>query len=216
MCDEQKPIILETIDFPAPVISVAIEPKTKADQDKLGVAMQRLAEEDPTFRVSTEPDTGQTLISGMGELHLEIIVDRMLREYNVQANVGRPQVAYRETIRKKADAEGKYIKQTGGRGQYGHAVIELHPLPSSDRENMHELSTDDLDALAKKIVGGSGGKWKFDKEHRFLFIDKVIGGGGSRQVFVPILTGGLQEVPKLFVAWVCMVGGAPFLAVLTS
>ena len=97
LCDENKPVILESIDFPAPVISVAIEPKTKADQDKLGVAMQRLAQEDPTFRVSTEPDTGQTLISGMGELHLEIIVDRMLREYNVQANVGRPQVAYRET-----------------------------------------------------------------------------------------------------------------------
>src|SRR3989454_2377452 len=129
LCDENKQIILESIEFPTPVISVAIEPKTKADQDKLGVAMQRLAQEDPTFRVSTEPDTGQTLISGMGELHLEIIVDRMLREYNVQANVGRPQVAYRETIRKKAIAEGKYIKQTGGKGQYGHCKIELHPIP---------------------------------------------------------------------------------------
>ena len=154
LCDEQKQIILESIDFPAPVISVAIEPKTKADQDKLGVAMQRLAQEDPTFRVSTEPDTGQTLISGMGELHLEIIVDRMLREYNVQANVGRPQVAYRETIRKKAIAEGKYIKQTGGKGQYGHCKIELHPIPSSSHENMKEMSTDDLDALAKEVVGG--------------------------------------------------------------
>ncbi len=189
LCDENKQIILESIEFPAPVISVAIEPKTKADQDKLGVAMQRLAQEDPTFRVSTEPDTGQTLISGMGELHLEIIVDRMLREYNVQANVGRPQVAYRETIRRKAEAEGKYIKQTGGRGQYGHAVIELYPLPSSDRENMHELSTDDLDALAKKIVGGSGGKWKFDKEHRFLFIDKVIGGAIPREFIAPVEAG---------------------------
>src|SRR6266704_1043134 len=168
LCDEEKQILLENIDFPAPVISVAIEPKTKADQDKLGVAMQRLAQEDPTFRVSTEPDTGQTLISGMGELHLEIIVDRMLREYNVQANVGRPQVAYRETIRKKAEAEGKYIKQTGGRGQYGHCKLEVHPLPSADHENMKELSTDDLDALAKQIVGGPAGKWKFDKEHRFL------------------------------------------------
>ena len=181
LCDEEKPIILETIDFPAPVISVAIEPKTKADQDKLGVAMQRLAQEDPTFRVSTEPDTGQTLISGMGELHLEIIVDRMLREYNVQANVGRPQVAYRETIRKKAIAEGKYIKQTGGKGQYGHCKIELHPIPSSSHENMKEMSTDDLDALAKQVVGGgSAGKWKFDKEHRFLFIDKIVGGVDSR------------------------------------
>ena len=131
LCDEDKPIVLENIEFPAPVISVAIEPKTKADQDKLGNAMQRLAQEDPTFRVHTDPDTGQTLISGMGELHLEIIVDRMMREFGVQANVGRPQVAYRETIRKQAGAEGKYIKQTGGRGQYGHCKIEVLPLPSS-------------------------------------------------------------------------------------
>jgi elongation factor G len=189
LCDENKPVVLENIDFPAPVISVAIEPKTKADQDKLGVAMQRLAQEDPTFRVSTEPDTGQTLISGMGELHLEIIVDRMLREYSVQANVGRPQVAYRETIRKKATAEGKYIKQTGGRGQYGHCKIELHPIPSSSHENMKEMSTDELDALAKEVVGGPAGKWKFDKEHRFLFIDKIIGGSIPREFIAPIEAG---------------------------
>jgi len=189
LCDEEKQVILENIDFPAPVISVAIEPKTKADQDKLGVAMQRLAQEDPTFRVSTEPDTGQTLISGMGELHLEIIVDRMLREYNVQANVGRPQVAYRETIRKKSTAEGKYIKQTGGRGQYGHCEIELHPIPSSSRENMKDMSTDELDALAKEVVGGPAGKWKYDKEHRFLFIDKVVGGSIPREFIAPIEAG---------------------------
>jgi elongation factor G len=190
LCDEDKQIILENIDFPAPVISVAIEPKTKADQDKLGVAMQRLAQEDPTFRVSTEPDTGQTLISGMGELHLEIIVDRMLREYNVQANVGRPQVAYRETIRKNAVAEGKYIKQTGGKGQYGHCKIELHPIPSSSHESMKEMSTDDLDLLAKQVVGGgSAGKWKFDKEHRFLFIDKIAGGAIPREFIAPIEAG---------------------------
>ncbi len=190
LCDEEKQIILENIDFPAPVISVAIEPKTKADQDKLGVAMQRLAQEDPTFRVSTEPDTGQTLISGMGELHLEIIVDRMLREYNVQANVGRPQVAYRETIRKNAVAEGKYIKQTGGKGQYGHCKIELHPIPSSSHESMKEMSTDDLDLLAKEVVGGgSAGKWKFDKEHRFLFIDKIAGGAIPREFIAPIEAG---------------------------
>jgi elongation factor G len=189
LCDEQKQVILESIDFPAPVISVAIEPKTKADQDKLGVAMQRLAQEDPTFRVSTEPDTGQTLISGMGELHLEIIVDRMLREYNVQANVGRPQVAYRETIRKRAEAEGKYIKQTGGRGQYGHCEIVLYPMPSAAHENMHEMSTDELDAIAKEFAGGSGGKWKFDKEHRFLFIDKVVGGSIPREFIAPIEAG---------------------------
>jgi elongation factor G len=190
LCDEDKQIILENIDFPAPVISVAIEPKTKADQDKLGIAMQRLAQEDPTFRVSTEPDTGQTLISGMGELHLEIIVDRMLREYNVQANVGRPQVAYRETIRKNAIGEGKYIKQTGGKGQYGHAKIELHPIPSSSHESMKEMSTDDLDLLAKEVVGGgSAGKWKFDKEHRFLFIDKIVGGSIPREFIAPIEAG---------------------------
>ncbi len=190
LCDEEKQIILENIDFPAPVISVAIEPKTKADQDKLGIAMQRLAQEDPTFRVSTEPDTGQTLISGMGELHLEIIVDRMLREYNVQANVGRPQVAYRETIRKNAVAEGKYIKQTGGKGQYGHCKIELHPIPSSSHENMKEMSVDDLDLLAKEVVGGgSAGKWKFDKEHRFLFIDKIAGGAIPREFIAPIEAG---------------------------
>src|SRR6202162_3836439 len=116
LCDEAKPVVLENIEFPAPVISVAIEPKTKADQDKLGNAMQRLAQEDPTFRVHSDPDAGQTIISGMGELHLEIIVDRMMREFGVQASVGRPQVAYRETIRRRAGAEGKYIRQTGGRG----------------------------------------------------------------------------------------------------
>jgi elongation factor G len=211
LCDESKQIILENIDFPAPVISVAIEPKTKADQDKLGVALQRLAQEDPTFRVSTEPDTGQTLISGMGELHLEIIVDRMLREYSVQANVGRPQVAYRETIRKKAEAEGKYIKQTGGRGQYGHAVIELHPLPSSDHENMHELSTDDIDALAKSITGSTPGKWKFDKEHRFLFIDKVIGGAIPREFIAPVEAGIREALDNGILAGFTMVDVAAVL-----
>jgi elongation factor G len=191
LCDENKQVVLESIDFPAPVISVAIEPKTKADQDKLGVAMQRLAQEDPTFRVSTEPDTGQTLISGMGELHLEILVDRMKREYGVEANVGKPQVAYRETVRKNATAEGKYIKQTGGKGQYGHCKIELHPLPNSaGAEAGKELSTDDLDALAKEVVGsGSASKWKFDKEHRFLFIDKIQGGAIPREFIAPVEAG---------------------------
>src|SRR5438876_4282433 len=127
LCDENKQIILEAIDFPAPVISVAVEPKTKADQDKMGQALARLSQEDPTFRVHTDTETAQTLISGMGELHLEIIVDRMMREDNVEANVGKPQVAYRETIRKPAEAEGKYIRQTGGRGQYGHVKIRLEP-----------------------------------------------------------------------------------------
>jgi elongation factor G len=127
ICDENHPIILESIEFPAPVISVAVEPKTKSDQEKMGVALGKLAQEDPTFRVNTDPDSGQTIISGMGELHLEIIVDRMMREFGVQANVGKPQVAYRETIRKQSQAEGKYIRQTGGSGQYGHVRIRLEP-----------------------------------------------------------------------------------------
>src|ERR1022692_2244478 len=124
ICNEKHPITLESIVFAVPVISVAVEPKTKADQEKMGMALARLAQEDPTFKVHTDPDSGQTIISGMGELHLEIIVDRMMREYKVEANVGKPQVAYRETIRKHAEAEGKYIRQTGGRGQYGHAKIK--------------------------------------------------------------------------------------------
>jgi elongation factor G len=128
ICDQDKPVILESIDFPAPVISVSVEPKTKADQDKMGVALAKLAQEDPTFKVHTDPDTGQTLLSGMGELHLEIIVDRMMREFNVIANVGKPQVAYRETIRKPAEAEGRYIRQTGGRGQYGHVKLAIEPM----------------------------------------------------------------------------------------
>jgi len=127
ICDEAHPITLESITFAVPVISVAVKPKTKADQEKMGMALGRLAQEDPTFKVHTDPDSGQTIISGMGELHLEIIVDRMMREYKVEANVGKPQVAYRETIRKKAEAEGKYIRQTGGRGQYGHAKIRIEP-----------------------------------------------------------------------------------------
>jgi elongation factor G len=127
ICDEQKQVLLESMDFPEPVISVAIEPKTKADQEKMGVALGKLAQEDPTFKIHTDTDTNQTIISGMGELHLEIIVDRMMREFNVGANVGKPQVAYKETIRKKADAEGKYIRQTGGRGQYGHVKITVEP-----------------------------------------------------------------------------------------
>ena len=128
LCDEAHPIVLEAITFPEPVIELAVEPKTKADQDKMAIALQRLAEEDPTFRVSTDQETAQTRIAGMGELHLEVIVDRMLREFKVQANVGRPQVSYREAIRKAARAEGRFVRQTGGKGQYGHAILELEPL----------------------------------------------------------------------------------------
>ncbi len=127
LCDENKPVILEAMTFPEPVISVAIEPKTKSDQEKLGLSLQKLMQEDPSFRVNTDQETGQTIISGMGELHLEIIVDRLMREFKVDANVGKPQVAYRETIKKKVTAEGKFVRQSGGRGQYGHVVLELEP-----------------------------------------------------------------------------------------
>ena len=128
LCDENHPIILEKMEFPEPVISVAVEPKTKADQEKMGTALQRLAEEDPTFKVHTDPETNQTIISGMGELHLDIIVDRMRREFKVECTVGKPQVAYRETIRKTVEAEGKFIRQTGGLGQYGHCWLRLEPM----------------------------------------------------------------------------------------
>ena len=127
LCDEKSPIVLEKMDFPEPVISVAVEPKTKNDQEKMAIALQKLAEEDPSFRRETDEETGQTIISGMGELHLDIIVDRMKREYNVECNVGAPQVAYRETIRKAVRVEGKFIRQSGGKGQYGHCVIEMEP-----------------------------------------------------------------------------------------
>jgi elongation factor G len=143
LCDEKKPIILESLFVPEPVISVAIEPQTKQDVDKLSKALQSLSDEDPTFKVSINPETNQTVIAGMGELHLEILVDRMLREFKVEANVGKPQVAYRETIRQKAHAEGKFIRQSGGKGQYGHVVIELEPKePGTGFE------------FASKIVGG--------------------------------------------------------------
>jgi len=128
LCDEEHPIILESISFPDPVISVAIEPKTKADQEKMGIALSKLSEEDPTFKIKSDEETNQTIIEGMGELHLEVIVDRMKREFKVEANVGRPQVAYKETINKVGEAEGKYIRQSGGRGQYGHCVVRVEPL----------------------------------------------------------------------------------------
>jgi len=140
ICDENHPVILESIEFPAPVIAVAVEPKTKSDQEKMGIALGKLAQEDPTFKVNTDPDSGQTIIAGMGELHLEILVDRMMREFNVQANVGKPQVAYRETIRKQSQAEGKYIRQTGGSGQYGHVKIRLEPNdPGKGYEFVNEV-----------------------------------------------------------------------------
>jgi elongation factor G len=143
LCEEKHPLVLENISFPDPVISVAVEPRSKADQDKMGLALQKLAEEDPTFRVRTDEETGQTVISGMGELHLEIIVDRLLREFRVEANVGRPQVSYRETVTAKAHGTGRFVRQSGGRGQYGHVELEVEPNRGKGFE------------FVSKIVGGT-------------------------------------------------------------
>ena len=178
ICDLDKPIVLEAVDFPAPVISVAIEPKTKADQQKMGVALQKLTQEDPTFRVHTEPDTGQTLISGMGELHLEILVDRMLQEFSVEANVGTPQVAYRETIRKASEAEGKYIRQTGGHGQYGHVRLRIEPLnlKGEDHQKLWEKTK------TQKSI-------RIDEDLNLLFVDEIFGGVIPRQYILPVFQG---------------------------
>jgi elongation factor G len=170
LCDPEKPVILEKIVFPQPVISVAIEPKTKQDQEKMGIALQKLGEEDPTFRVESNEETGQTIIAGMGELHLEIIVDRMKREFNVEANVGAPQVAYKETIRKRAEAEGKYIKQTGGRGQYGHCFLTVEPLTDEDK-------------------GKDDEEREKNKNMNFKFVDAVKGGRIPREFISPIEKG---------------------------
>ena len=146
LCDEDNEVILESMNFPEPVISVAIEPKTKAGRDKMGIALNKLSEEDPTFKTYTDIDSGQTIISGMGELHLEIIVDRLLREYRVEANVGRPQVAYRESFSKAVDVEGRYVRQSGGRGQYGHCRLKFEPMDANDTDKPYEF--------VNQIVGG--------------------------------------------------------------
>ncbi len=143
LCDEKHPVILESMEFPDPVIRVAIEPKTKAGQEKMGIALSKLAEEDPTFKAYTDEETGQTIIAGMGELHLEIIVDRLLREFKVEANVGKPQVAYKETIRKNSESDTKYARQSGGKGQYGHVKIRIEPNPAGGYE------------FVNAVVGGS-------------------------------------------------------------
>ena len=139
LCDEKKPVILEQMEFPEPVIELAVEPKSKADQEKMGIALQKLAEEDPTFKVHTNQETGQTVIAGMGELHLDVLVDRMKREFSVEANIGKPQVAYRETIKQMGECEGKYIKQSGGRGQYGHVWVRFEPNPDKGYEFVDEI-----------------------------------------------------------------------------
>ncbi|MBX4198898.1 elongation factor G [Candidatus Parcubacteria bacterium] len=170
--DEDKPILLDQIIFPEPVISLRIEPKTKADQEKMGMALKRLSDEDPTFRIKSDTDTGETVIMGMGELHLEIIVDRMKREFNVEANVGKPQVAYKETITGTAEVENKYIKQTGGKGQYGHVKLNIKPLPQYDPE--------------EKVPKNA------HREEGFEFIDSIKG-GVIPQEFIPAVEKGIRE-----------------------
>jgi len=180
LCDEKNPIILEQIKFPEPVISLRIEPKTKADQEKMGVALKKLSDEDPTFRVTSDAETGETLIAGMGELHLEILVDRMKREFNVEANVGKPQVAYRETIQKEAEAEGKYIKQTGGRGQYGHVRLRIKPLePLAEGEK-----------IPKNV----------HRDDHFEFINNIKGGVVPQEFIAPVEKGVREAMERGFVA----------------
>jgi elongation factor G len=186
LCDESKPIVLENISFPEPVIELAVEPKTKADQDKMSIALQRLAEEDPTFRVSSDEESGQTRIAGMGELHLEVLVDRMLREFKVQANVGRPQVSYRETTRKPAKGEGRFVRQTGGKGQYGHAVITLEPL---ERATGVEFES--------KIVGGAVPRefWRaIEQGIREALLGGVVAGYPVIDVKATLVDGSFHEV----------------------
>ena len=172
LCDEANPIILEEIVFPEPVVSVRVEPKTKQDQEKMGVALKKLADEDPTFRVAGDQETGETIISGMGELHLDIIVDRMKREFNVDANTGKPQVAYRETIQKEADANYKYVKQTGGKGQYGHVVLKIKPL--------------------EPVEEGAKVKKNVNREDHFEFVNNIKG-GVIPQEFIPAVEKGVKE-----------------------
>ena len=186
LCSEEAPVVLESMDFPEPVIRVAVEPKTKAGQEKMAVALAKLAEEDPTFKAYTDPETGQTIIAGMGELHLEIIVDRMLREFRVEANVGQPQVSYKETIRKAVKSEGKFVRQSGGRGQYGHVVIEIEPQePGSGY------------TFVNKIVGGAIPKEyipAIDAGIQDAMQNGVLGGYQVLDVKVTLVDGSYHEV----------------------
>jgi elongation factor G len=186
LADEKRPVLLEVMKFPEPVIAMAIEPKTKQDQEKMGFALQKLAQEDPSFRVRTDEETAQTIIAGMGELHLEIIVDRMLREFKVEANVGKPEVAFRETIKRKAEAEAKYIKQTGGRGQYGHVVLTVEPLESGKGLE-----------FINKVVGGAIPKEfisAIEKGVRERMETGVVAGYPLRDVKVTVIDGSYHDV----------------------
>jgi elongation factor G len=186
LCDPAAPIVLETIDFPDPVVSVAVEPKTKGDQDKLANAMQRLAEEDPTFRIKVDADTGQTLISGMGELHLEVLVDRMQREFGVQAHVGRHQVAYRETITRKVEMETRFVRQTGGRGQFAHVIVELEPLPRGSGFEFVDKVTGG--AIPKEYIGPVGHGMRESMENG------VLGGYPLVDIRATLVGGSFHEV----------------------
>ncbi len=193
LCDEGNPIVLESIDFPAPVIFVAIEPKTKSDQDKLSQGLEKLSEEDPSFHASVNGETGQTIISGMGELHLEIITDRLLREFGVQANVGAPQVAYRESLSKKAEAEGKFVRQTGGRGQYGHVVLTVEPLEEGGGIQFES-----------KVVGGRIPKEyipSVEKGVREAFATGIVAGFPVVDVKVTLLDGSFHPVDSSDIAF---------------
>jgi len=185
LCDENAPIILEEIKFPEPVVSLRIEPKTKADQEKMGVALRKLSDEDPTFRIKTDEETNETIISGMGELHLEILVDRMKREFNVVADVGKPQVAYRETILGSSEAEGKYIKQTGGKGQYGHVKIRMKKMEPVDPEAK----------VAKNVT----------REEHFEFINNIKGGAIPQEFINPVEKGLREAMSRGFLAGFPMV-----------
>ena len=185
LCDEKHPIILESMEFPEPVIRVAIEPKTKAGQEKMGIALAKLAEEDPTFKAYTDEETGQTIIAGMGELHLEIIVDRLLREFKVEANVGKPQVAYKETIRKNADVDMKYARQSGGKGQYGHVKIRIEPNPGKGYE------------FVNAVVGGAVPKEYIpavDQGIQGAMLSGVLAGYNVVDVKVTLYDGSYHEV----------------------
>jgi len=196
LCFENDEVILESMNFPEPVIDVSIEPKTKAGRDKMGIALAKLSEEDPTFRTHTNADTGQTIISGMGELHLEIIVDRLLREFKVEANVGKPQVAYKETFRKAVDVEGKYVRQSGGRGQYGHCKVKFEPMDANDADKSYEF--------VSAIVGGTIPKEyvpAIDQGIREAMQAGVIGGFPVLGVRATVYDGSYHEVDSSEMAY---------------
>ncbi|MDR1066219.1 MAG: elongation factor G [Clostridiales bacterium] len=196
LCSDDDAVVLESMNFPEPVISVAIEPKTKAGRDKMGIALSKLAEEDPTFKTYTDVDSGQTIISGMGELHLEIIVDRLLREFKVEANVGKPQVAYRETFGKEADVEGRYIKQSGGRGQYGHCKVKFEPMDANDADKTYEF--------VNNIVGGAIPKEyipAIDNGIKEAMMSGIIGGYPVLGVRATLYDGSYHEVDSSEMAY---------------